>query len=436
MKTSLKALTTLLLISFVFFSCKKDSTTGSASSWSKNTVEQDKALAEQSGIDLVKTMDEMQTTPTADAAESLNTKMKDSKKSLAPGVKVYTALAMYTDGKIGTEEMFKALKYETAVVDPTLQDEYNEAKATYEWNFTTNTFDSIGNTSAIVFKFPAKADGTTNNAVLTVSGVTSKRFNSDIVQEDLPTSVNVDLKIDNVVVSSYSFIGVYKTNGIPESITSTLTVHDFSLNVTLKNMTSSASMDYSFKKGTKILIAYGASANGNFSQENIDMYSETNPENILHTANMYIQVMNHKMDGTVNFKELYLATDEYDPNLTDKEQAEKDVTEINKYISVKLINASNNTVVAKAEAYAKNSPYESWTFDPITYEYKIEMIDDYDSDLRFVFADGTKQDAETFMEDGFNGLIDEMNAFITNLNEKYGFTMEPIQKEQAITPVK
>lgn len=53
----------------------------------------------------------------------------------------------------------------------------------------------------------------------------------------------------------------------------------------------------------------------------------------------------------------------------------------------------------------------------------------YYTDLRFVFADGSKASAEQYFSDGFEDVIDQLNDLITEINEEYDLFIEPIVTE-------
>ncbi len=74
---------------------------------------------------------------------------------------------------------------------------------------------------------------------------------------------------------------------------------------------------------------------------------------------------------------------------------------------------ASNEKIAEAEAYVVQENYGEGYYD-------------YWVDLRLKFGDGSFIDMDTYMEDGFDDFIAEINAMITELNGDYEWDLEPI----------
>ena len=77
---------------------------------------------------------------------------------------------------------------------------------------------------------------------------------------------------------------------------------------------------------------------------------------------------------------------------------------------------------------------EVWNND--TWEYETVTVKDTSIDLRFIFADSSKTDLKAYFKEGFDGLFDELNKLIAELNETYGWKIKEINKENPQLPFK
>jgi len=120
--------------------------------------------------------------------------------------------------------------------------------------------------------------------------------------------------------------------------------------------------------------------------------------------------MNIKIAGMVNLKALEDELRELEENETMDEEEIIDalVEELNKNVQLVVVYNDENKKIADAEAYA----YEDG--------------DEYYPMIRFVYADGSKVDATTYANEQLDDFIDELNAFILEINADYDVEIEPI----------
>src|SRR4030042_1799980 len=129
----------VFMIIFLISSCNKDDKDGEK--FSKLSVEENKAIVEESGIAMVQAMDDMKDLQTTDAAASLGNLLdmsdpfgyNEEKSKISLTVH---AIAGIKTGDNGVHELFTALKSPAELAeDPeTLQEVWDEAVGTYTWN--------------------------------------------------------------------------------------------------------------------------------------------------------------------------------------------------------------------------------------------------------------------------------------------------------------
>ena len=155
-----------------------------------------------------------------------------------------------------------------------------------------------------------------------------------------------------------------------------------------------------------------------------DYYTEVDLGNIINTANARFQIMNIAVEGTINVKgvwdannEIYANEDDYDFDWGKADSLM--VIAFNDNIDIKLMYADTKQTIATVEAYLYSEDYnvggETWTEKYM--------------DMRFVFPDNSKVDAETYFNEGFEDFVDELNIFIDDLNAKYDAGLEHVEYE-------
>jgi hypothetical protein len=220
---------------------------------------------------------------------------------------------------------------------------------------------------------------------------------------------------------------------MPTKIKSEIYVDDFKLTTTLQHSPySSASFTNTLTFKGDILLETYLAAEGNWSQENIDnseeettytdewgyQWTETNThiEEIIKNANAHVILMNLMVAGDVNVKVLgdsIWAIDERRNLITDQEEAQAIVDAINANSKLVVIYRDSNTKIAEAEAYVAETDDG---FGGVVYEPA----------MRFVYADGSKVDMETYVNTELDSFYSSMNDFIDKLNAEYGLDLGPV----------
>lgn len=406
-----------------FSACKEDEiveggdpTTGTTEipeDFSSFTTEQNKANLEDNGIELIHEIDDLQQAPGVKASASFAYWLDQSPEAPINGRILSTTrtLQKYQDGKASVKDVFATLRIQ--VEEPnSIQEYYDEHAGVYSYNHSTDKWDYNSESSKIVFEFPSTESGTSNDAVLTIhsyEGITSPNPLGDDYEGDLPTKLVAELKVEGKQALLYNFNAAYNEDGTPNSVKTSLSISSYTFAFEAKNDSENVGSAYSLTKGDKILISMGAGAKGTFTTENIEKIStseDANPGDLATEANAFFQVMDIKIAGNIDIvtladgmDEIYgdedgqAYTDQESYNAYKKDLTEKEIELLNESIKLVVFYADNNGKIADSEFYLQVEE-DYWN----TYYY---------ADLRFIFADESKSNFETYFGEGFDELSDE-----------------------------
>lgn len=449
----------------IISSCSKDDN-GEIEKFSEKTVEENKAIVEESAISMVNTMEDMKDLETMDVAVNLGNILDTSdpfKSATTQRSKlnmVIHAIAGIKTGENDLNTLFKALKTSGELEeDPeTLQDIWDELVGTYSWNPSIEDWDFVAGGDKAIFEFPSSETSTTNDAVFTVYNYNSVIITPNPLDEeyegDFPTSLNADLKVGTTELITFVFTAQYNTDGIPSMVATDLTIETFAFEIDITNTDTKVSANYKFTQNGEIVMEIGGTANGDFTQENIDNntvtktdtwtwwdyqyneqtgqwdyvevtevdeWEEVEFEEVLRSASAHFQLFNIQINGDIDVKGLVdkmnVIYPDDEPEDFDWDAAdEAAVVEINRYLDLRAINVTANEKIAEVEAYVV---YEEDEWDEWTY-----------IDFRLVFGDGSRIDLETYFEEGFDDFIAEVNTMIDELNSDYDWDIEPIEYDK------
>lgn len=435
MKRSILGLVLILL--FVISSCKKDDNSIDPinADYTDETVEESKTNVENNAISL---LDKVEDLEQATAIEVLMHMVElpppTELKSTSSGtvLKPLAMLQSINNENVTPSGIFSMMKSTAeAYEDPvSFMQIWDSLVGKYTYNFQTGEYDETPLADKIVIEFPGKEGDITNTASITVDNFGVFKITDPIadwpedIAPELPSSISVDLKYNNISIAGFSFSGSYQSDGMPTRITSTMTLDDFSfvLDITHSPYTE-ASIRETFKYQEQILIEIYAKANGNWSEDNIEANADDGDfQEIINNANAHFIFMNIEVAGKVNIKALadkMMALDEqYDNELiTDEAYTDASVAAINDNVDLVVVYLNENKKIAEVEAYKY---IDSWTYMGTTYY-------DYWIDMRMVYNDGSKVDMETYFNNELNNFYDELNDFIAHLNDKYDMGIDPIE---------
>lgn len=445
-----KIFSVVLCGGLILASCSKDD--NSSEKFSKQTVEENKAFVEESGVQFVDAMKRMESLQTIDVLlnfENLNGSAKGSvlSRNTKLNSTINALLTAASSGKLNGVFNAMANPYELKSGEPSsLQELYTQVCGTYTWNVQLQDWNYVQGGNKIVLLFPSSETTVTNDATLTISNYAGVNISSPVDEDytgDLPTTLNVELKKGTSVLLTYVFGATYNNEGIPSSIASDLTIESFKFEVDLTNNSSEVSVNYKLLEGTNTIIDLGVTGKGNFTEANFDAnthsvteqhsytdyvynsqtqeweptevtydytYDKTDYEEIVNSANAHFQILNVALRGDIDIKGLKDGIDALDGQELNQDYYDKIVEKINSCINLRLVNTKNNEIIAKAESYVKSSLGEG------------EYID-----FRLTFGDDSKVDMQTYFEQGFSDFITEINELINDINADYGADISPIQ---------
>ncbi|HEX2921232.1 MAG TPA: hypothetical protein VHO50_08720 [Bacteroidales bacterium] len=429
---------------FVFASCDKDETT--SEKFSTQTVEQNKAIVEESGVQFVQSMNRMESLQSIDVMMSFGNLGIPGSKGTVQNIPTMDAILNVAKGNATIGNVFSAMS------SPDPQILWQGVLGTYTWSKILHQWIFVAGGTKAIFLFPSSESALTNDATLTLSNFTSTTI-TDPMDPDLPSkfpaSLNIELKKGDNALMSYAFSATYNANGIPSMIASDLTLETFKWEVDLTNNSSEVSVNYKLSESSKVVLDLGMGGKGNFTVENYDAntktmsetytytdyeynpitqdwdehevtatdtWEETEFEEIINSANAHFQLFNVVLRGDINIKAFMDQMRTLDANETIQEDAyfKAMADEINKNLNLRLVNAANNEIMAKAEAYVTHQVY-NWG-------------DDYDVDFRLTFGDGSLADVETYFNQGFADFITAVNDLISDINTDFGANLEPVGK--------
>ena len=451
----------LSLLFFVFMflavmvSCEEEK--DSSEKFSKLTVEENKAVVQEAGIEFLDAMGRMKDVESIDVIYNLGNIIapQPAKKSaISKDSKIFSTLVTFAavaKGEKKLNDLFHAMAApkELSEGPESILEFWNENKGTYTWNESLEDFDFVAGGTTIIFLFPSSDVSTTNDATFTISNYTGVEISNPFIEDysgDFPASLLADLKVDDNTLISFVFAAQYNTDGSPKNIACDLTIETFKFEIDLTNTTTNVSLNYKFLENGSVILDIGAAGEGLFTEENYndnthtytetydypidwvynpdtqqyepvytDEWQETDFEEIIHSANAHFQLFGLAIRGDVNVKGLkdqidLIEEDRDNDDISDSEAIEREADKINEFLNLRLVTVSNNEILAKAEAYAKTE---------IDQDYVETHID-----FRLTFADGSPIDVATYFEDGFEDFIDELNSFLDDVNADYDLGLE------------
>lgn len=443
----------LLIIALVLVvsSCKKDDDSGPK--YSTLSVEENKKSIEQAGFDIMDEMENMEDMEMIEVVEAFASFAEESDPFESNedlyesyenelGVVVLKSVSNYSNTGI------KGIKNAMSDYDDepeTIQEMFDLMAGIYEWNSDYEEWDYSPEDGIIEFKFPSTEYGRTNNAsyIVTYEGI---EFNDTPIDEDytgdFPKHVTYKLDVDGVTMSSCDAIFAYDNNGYPSSVDITLDIESYQFKIVSTNVNNKkGAFEFSCKSGSTIIAMIKMQMNGNWTEENIEQntkyyisywdksdgwnwveeevganddynYTETDFHKVIVNGNASVQLMNIKVTGNVDIEKLVDGIDEIDDRYDSEEydyedKLEEEVDLLNRCMDLTLINEDRNEIMAKCEAYVAR--------------YDEDYYYDYYTSMRFVFADGSKIDVETYFEDGFEDLLDDFEDYFDDLEDDYDY---------------
>lgn len=435
MKQSLKFMFLLAAAGMLVIGCEKESNDGESmdkyfeAPYAEKDTTQIKADLEETSVDMQETLTEMEEEQGVDVAANLANLLSSS--SIFDdifGIVPMDEIASINDGKLPNVGL------KSATEEPeSLEEAWDMLVGEYNYDAALDSFIKTENATVIVINFPGLEGETENNASLTVSNFsvfkpTKPVPSTEEIIPELPASLNAELTFMGTTVVEYSLEGSYKENGIPTLVKTQLIVGAFKLVYKVEhNPYSKATASCSLTYNDDIIIKLYGEANGDWSEGNIEdnvvtvtetdewgtwEYQEFYFENVLQKSNAYIQVMNIKIAGAANIKDLgtdMRALDDNDDNMSEEQYTQKQAEAMNTHCKLVVVYADNNQKIAVAEVYPKQyTYYDDWDQTEETY---------WDMGVNMIFGDGSKVDAEVYFTDLFDSMAQDLDDFFAFLDQ-------------------
>ena len=402
----IKVLFASFLVLALASSCQKDK---SGESFSPLSVEQHKANLEESGLNVVDKFNAMTDMQAIHVANDFVALLNSTSTTNTDVMAVATAIGSLDDGLNSTVNL-KA----TTVNDSSFGQTFENAAGIYTYNPATQSWDVEASTDQITYHFPTEGS-TTNNATLSVTNFSyTTTTNPDVstISSELLESVDVSLSVDNTELCLFSFNATYNADGVPSTVSESLTLGKYVLTTSVSNSNSVVSFDQSFEFDGANIISSHFENQGNIDyssylgSNSLDPFTETE----LEKTNMWVAVDNLKLEGIADWKGLQNDFSNVDPNKVNDEQSAMELMAqiINDNASVKLKYNDSNEIIAVGEAFAANYT------DDLSGETYWEL------DFHMKFSDGSYMDDSFFGENDFTDLMTSIDNLMTEMETNYG----------------
>jgi hypothetical protein len=388
--------------------CKDDDK--NTEEFSDLTVEQHKANIEQTGLDVLDSLNALLNMEAIRVAVDF---MELADTTYESGtMAVMEPVAALQDG------LDAALTLKTATVEEeSLALLFLQEAGIYTYNFETDSWDKESSTEEITYHFPTE-NSDTNNATISVTNFESfTTDNPDVVQnisEDLLKSVEVTLTVDEQQKMKFTFNATYDDDDIPLWVEESYIIGHYKISTTIdRRSTSKITFDQSFTSDDANIISSHFDSDGTFDYEtfndNINSEEEfPGSQTIVDASNVWVIVGNLKLQGVANWEGLRNAEEQFENVETEQAFCEEMANVLNENVKMYVKYNDTNEIIAASEFYA--------------FEYTDNYDSYWDFSMRMKFADGSYMDESFFTEENFAEFVQEAEEFITTMETNYGLT--------------
>jgi hypothetical protein len=422
----------LALLFFLLFSCQvKDSEP--TESLSNLSAEQQKERLDQEGIDFINHLEDLENPDLMDPLVyfiEISQYLENDQFDLSAKV----AHSFIQSSKKHSGNPLKSAITNDAT---SFKKMMSDNQGTYTYNRNSETWSKKAATNKIEFVFPANKSTTTNNTTFTFSNLnTITVTNTDIYEDliDLPKTLDVNLKVGNVLKYGYSIANEYNSDNIPTKESTTLVIapykfiEEYSLS---KDKT--VAFNSTISKDNSTFMTIGATSDGVFTNDMLTADSIVE-EDIVNKVNAFMQIENVKVAGNLEFKPLAIKQKELEKKYEKQYNNYNDqypkayYTELASSIdsngSLKMLFVDKNEVFAKLIPYVSNE--QDWYYSYNNGHYNRVEYTRYDISFKLEFTDGSKVD-ESYFDEGFSKFVDKLNSIIRKINNDYDEEVEEIE---------
>jgi hypothetical protein len=323
-----------------------------------------------------------------------------------------------------------------------LMEEYNSLVGNYTWDEATEDWNEpTENTDGDIVYIVTNEDNET--AILKISNFSTITHESG---EEVPNRLNISLKVEANEIFSHSFSADF-TDGenAPNNMSNIIKLGALSFTSSMKNsINNNVEIATSLKLSDVAIIVASIGAEGEFTELNETGDSEDAPEDVFESANLTFTLLNATISVSGTSPETINENDDVDYEIElmnqnlkvtlavgDKKIADGEFYKVKRtYIDYiyhnnpKFIVVSNSPPYQEVASFDSIEDYESSSYygDNTYYFYQTnyweEEVEEDEIDIRFIFADGTKSDMETYFEVGFKDIQDKVEEVVGNFEDR------------------
>lgn len=397
--------------------------------YAKYTVEENKENMEEEGLKVIDQLDGMKE---LSAVSAINDLVSIIEQSIYMDEPTYYAVSRILSPVAGMHKSpIKLANLRSSIFDKEteinyLSDVFKDYTGVYTYNSKNGAFDYVSGGTGLTFEFPI-GNSVSNNGKLILNNYTCQLSkNKDFETQELPKSMDLNLYDGKKKLLNMEMDASYNQDDMPSSQTYKLVFSEgYSFSEAFSNNEKDLKWEFAFKNNDNNLLSFAFNTNGSYSYDNVTSFAEgtfdgpDKIDEILNSANAFIQFGNLKLAGTVNFEEF---TKEYDKYFADgienltKTQCDLASNMLNKNMVLVLMYADQKKAIAKS------------SFSTVEVQY---YLDDYSGQkektyftpqMSFVFEDGSQMD-ESFFGTGFNELRNVFKTFMNDMNDNYVATV-------------
>lgn len=314
----------------------------------------------------------------------------------------------------------------------------NDNQGIYTYNRTKETWSKTAASGKIEFVFPANKSTTTNNTTFIFSNLnTIAVSNNDLYVdlEDLPKTLDVSLKVDNIEKYGYSIANEYNSDDIPTKESSTLIIAPYRFTEEY-SLSKDKTVAFSSTMSTNntVFMTINVTSDGDFTN-NLFTADSIVEEDIVNKVNASMQIENVKVVGNLEFKSLAIKLKEldskyekqYNPNNDQYPKAYYD-DYVSAFIAngtVKILFVDKNEVFAKLLPYVANETDWYYAYNASTYNWDRKEYNRNFIDFKLEFTDGSKVD-DSYFDSGFSTFVDKLNSVIRKINSDYDEAIDEV----------
>jgi len=312
----------------------------------------------------------------------------------------------------------------------------NDNQGIYTYNKINETWKKTSATGKIEFVFPANKSTNTNNTSFVFNNLSTITVtNYDLYEDlkDLPKTLDVNLKVDNVLKYGYSISNEYNSNDIPTKESSTLVIDPYTFTEEYrlsndKNVTFNSTMS----SNNSVFMTIGATSDGDFTNSLLSN-DDIQEEDIVKKVNAFVQIENVEVLGDLDFKTLAIKLKELDSEYEsqynyDTYQYPKSYYD-NCVSAYKLNGVLKMKFADKNEIFATLVPYVSsekdWYYEYNNGNYNTIEYTRNEISFKVEFTDGSKVD-DSYFDSGFVAFVDKLNSIIRKINNDYDENVDEI----------